>query len=31
MNSDRKEVHDAGAAKQAWDRCLAFFRRHLAG
>jgi carboxymethylenebutenolidase len=31
MNSERKEVHDAAAAKQAWDRCLAFLRRHLAG
>ncbi len=30
MNSERKEVHDPAAAKQAWDRCLAFFRKHLA-
>lgn len=30
MNSDRKEVHDAAAAEQAWERCLAFFRKHLA-
>lgn len=30
MNSDRKEVYDAGAAKLAWERCIAFFRRHLA-
>jgi carboxymethylenebutenolidase len=30
MNSDRKEVHDPAAAKLAWDRCVAFFRRHLA-
>jgi carboxymethylenebutenolidase len=30
MNSDRKEVYDAGAAKLAWERCLAFFRQHLA-
>ena len=30
MNSERKEVHDPGAAKLAWDRCVAFFRRHLA-
>ena len=30
MNSDRKEVHDAAAAKQAWDRCIAFFKKHLA-
>jgi carboxymethylenebutenolidase len=30
MNSERKEVHDPGAAKLAWERCVAFFRRHLA-
>jgi carboxymethylenebutenolidase len=30
MNSDRKEVHDPAAAKVAWDRCVAFFRKHLA-
>ena len=30
MNSDRKEVHDPAAAKQAWDRCVAFFEKHLA-
>jgi carboxymethylenebutenolidase len=30
MNSDRKEVHDPGAAKVAWDRCIAWFRHHLA-
>ncbi|MGZ6126388.1 MAG: dienelactone hydrolase family protein [Myxococcales bacterium] len=30
MNSDRKEVHDPKAAKIAWDRCLAWFRRYLA-
>jgi carboxymethylenebutenolidase len=29
MNSDRKEVYDSGAAKVAWERCLAFFRQHL--
>lgn len=29
MNSERKEVHDPAAAKVAWDRCLAFFRKHL--
>jgi carboxymethylenebutenolidase len=31
MNSDRKEVYDAGAATLAWDRALAFFRKHLGG
>lgn len=30
MNSDRREVHDPAAAKVAWDRCVAFFARHLA-
>ena len=30
MNSDRGEVYSAQAAKLAWDRCLAFFRTHLA-
>jgi carboxymethylenebutenolidase len=30
MNSDRKEVHDPKAAKLAWDRTLAWFRRYLA-
>lgn len=30
MNSDRKEVYDAKAAKAAWDRCIAWFRKHLA-
>ncbi len=29
MNSDRREVHDPEAAQLAWDRALAFFRRHL--
>jgi carboxymethylenebutenolidase len=31
MNSDRKEVHDPGAAKVAWDRMVAFFRKHVGG
>ncbi len=31
MNSERGEVHDAAAAELAWERCLQFFRRHLAG
>ena len=30
MNPDRKEVYDAKAAKAAWDRCIAWFRKHLA-
>jgi carboxymethylenebutenolidase len=30
MNSERKEVYAAEAAKLAWERCLAFFRKHLA-
>jgi carboxymethylenebutenolidase len=30
MNSDRKEVYDPQAAKTAWDRCLKWFRQHLA-
>jgi dienelactone hydrolase len=30
MNSDRKEVYDDASAKIAWDRCVAFFQRHLA-
>ena len=29
MNSDRKEVYDPKAAKLAWDRALAWFRRYL--
>lgn len=29
MNSDRKEVHSAEAARLAWDRCLAWFGKHL--
>ncbi len=29
MNDQRKEVYDAGAAKAAWDRCLAWFRKYL--
>jgi carboxymethylenebutenolidase len=31
MNSDRKEVYGAEAAKLAWDRAVAFFRKHLGG
>lgn len=31
MNSERKEVHSAEAAKVAWDRAVAFFRKHLGG
>jgi carboxymethylenebutenolidase len=30
MNSDRKEVHSPEAAKVAWDRALAWFRKYLA-
>lgn len=30
MNSDRKEVYDAAAAKEAWQRCIAWFRKYLA-
>lgn len=30
MNSDRKEVYDPKAAQEAWGRCLAWFRKHLA-
>jgi carboxymethylenebutenolidase len=29
MNSDRTSVYDPEAAKLAWDRCLAFFEKHL--
>ncbi len=29
MNSDRKDVYDPKAAKLAWDRTLAWFRRYL--
>lgn len=28
-NPERKEVYDARAAEQAWERCLAFFRKYL--
>jgi carboxymethylenebutenolidase len=31
MNSERKEVHSAEAAQVAWDRAVAFFRKHLGG
>jgi carboxymethylenebutenolidase len=30
MNSDRKDAYDAESARVAWDRCVAFFRKHLA-
>jgi carboxymethylenebutenolidase len=30
MNSERKDAYGAEAAALAWDRCLAFFRKHLA-
>jgi len=30
MNSDRKDAYGAEAAKLAWDRCVQFFRQHLA-
>jgi carboxymethylenebutenolidase len=30
FNNDRPEVHDASAARDAWQRTLEFFRRHLA-
>jgi carboxymethylenebutenolidase len=30
MNSDRKDAHDPESARVAWDRCVAFFRKHLA-
>lgn len=29
MNSERREVHDAGAAALAWRRCVEFFEKHL--
>jgi len=29
LNSERKQVHDPKAAKLAWDRCLAWLRKHL--
>lgn len=31
FNDDRPEVYDAAAAKDAWNKTLAFFRRELAG
>jgi carboxymethylenebutenolidase len=30
MNSERGEVYDAASARLAWDRCVAFFGKHLA-
>jgi carboxymethylenebutenolidase len=30
MNSDRKDAYSAEAAKQAWPRCVAWFKKHLA-
>ncbi len=30
MNSERKEVYNDAAANQAWERCLTFFRKHMA-
>ena len=30
MNSERKEVYDGKAAKLAWERCVTFFKQHLA-
>jgi len=30
MNSDRKEVYGAEAARLGWERCLAFLRKYLA-
>jgi carboxymethylenebutenolidase len=30
LNSDRKEVYNAQAAKEAWDRALQWFRKYLA-
>ena len=30
MNSDRKEVYGAEAAKVAWSRCVAWFKKYLA-
>ena len=29
MNSDRKEAYGAEAAKLAWPRCIAWFRKYL--
>ncbi|HJV71876.1 dienelactone hydrolase family protein [Ideonella sp.] len=31
FNNDTTPRYDAAAARQAWDRTIAFFRRHLAG
>jgi len=30
FNATRPEVYDAEASRQAWERTLAFFRKHLA-
>ena len=30
VNEQRAPVHDRQAAEQAWDRAVAFFKKHLA-